>query len=249
MTPAAAASSVPLVYLHGWGLHGGIWAETRRQLPGQAPDLPGYGAVPCPSPYDAEGLADALAAGMDGPVHLLGWSMGGMVALALAARHPHKVARLVLVGTSPVFVNRAGWVLGLDAEVLDGFASDLARDYRTTLVRFLALQARGGDEARVVVNRLRQQVFARGEPAPDTLAQGLALLRHVDLRERVGRISCPSLVVHGAHDSLCPVAAGHWLAAHLPGARLALHPGASHAPFISHPDWFVATVGAFLHDG
>lgn len=235
------------VLLHGWGLHGGIWAETRAALPGRTPDLPGYGDT-CPlSPYTAEALADEVAAGLEVPVNLVGWSMGGMVALALAARHPHKVAKLVLVGTSPAFVNRAGWKHGLAPEVLADFAVDLTRDYRATLLRFLALQARGGDAARAVVARLRATVFARGEPVPAVLAAGLELLRGVDLRDVAARVDCPTLVIHGVHDTLCPAAAGRWLAEQIPLARLALHEGASHAPFISHPAWFIDTVGAFLH--
>jgi pimeloyl-[acyl-carrier protein] methyl ester esterase len=235
------------VFLHGWGLHGGIWAETLAALPGRAPDLPGYGAAGSVSPYNAETLADVLAEGLSAAVNLVGWSMGGMVALALAARHPNKVAGLVLVGTSPTFVQRPDWVFGLQPEVLAGFAADLAKDYRATLLRFLALQARGGDAARAVVGRLRQQVFARGEPALAVLAAGLELLRGVDLREAARSVRCPTLVVHGAHDTLCPLAAGKWLAEHIPQARLACNAGASHAAFISHPVWFAETVQGFLH--
>jgi pimeloyl-[acyl-carrier protein] methyl ester esterase len=235
------------VYLHGWGLHGGIWSETQAILPGRAPDLPGYGGAPSVSPYTAEALADAVAAGLDAPAHVLGWSLGGMVALALAARHPGKVEKLVLVGTSPAFVNRPGWTLGLAPEVLAGFAADLTRDHRATLLRFLALQARGGEAARNVVARLRQSLSARAEPPPAVLKAGLELLRTVDLRALVGEVACPALVVHGAHDTLCPIEAGEWLAEHLPRARLARQEGASHAPFLSHPHWFATVVAEFLH--
>lgn len=239
------------VFLHGWGLHGGIWAEARTTVAGQAPDLPGYGESSTVSPYTAEALADEIAeqltTSLAEPVNLVGWSMGGMVALALAARHPHKVAKLVLVGASPAFVNRKDWSFGLAPEVLAGFAADLAQDYRATLLRFLALQARGGEAARAVVGRLREVVFARGEPASDVLAAGLDLLRNVDLRDAAAKAACPTLVVHGAHDTLCPMAAGQWLAEQLPLARLVRHEGASHAPFISHPDWFTAVVTEFLH--
>lgn len=248
MIPPSSPILHPLVYLHGWGLHGGIWAETLAAIPGRAPDLAGYGGTCLLSPYTAESLADTVATGLEAPVNLVGWSMGGMVALALAARHPDKVARLVLVGTSPAFVNRPGWTLGLEPDLLAGFAADLSRDYRATLLRFLALQARGGEAARVVVGRLRASVFARGEPAPAVLAAGLGLLRDVDLRDRAASVACPTLVVHGAHDTLCPAAAARWLAERLPQGRLVLHPGASHAPFISHPAWFNGTVEAFLHD-
>jgi pimeloyl-[acyl-carrier protein] methyl ester esterase len=238
----------PLVYLHGWGLHGGIWSETAAMIPGLTPDLPGYGNVPSAVPYNAESLADALAATLPDATAVCGWSLGGMVALALAARHPHKVARLVLVATNPVFVSRPDWPHGLASEVLAEFAWALGEDYKATLLRFLSLQARGGDQARAVIERLRSSVFLRGEPAPAVLAAGLDLLREVDLRRLIEQVRCPVLVVHGAYDMVCPTGAGRWLAENLPDARLALHERAAHAPFLSHPDWFVAALRGFLHE-
>lgn len=247
-TPHSSLLAPHRVYLHGWGLHGGIWAETLVALPGTAPDLPGYGGLPAPAPYTAENLADAVAETLSAPVHLIGWSMGGMVALALAARHPDKVARLVLVGATPAFVNRPDWLHGLAPEVLAGFAEALQQDYRATLLRFLSLQARGGDAAREVIGRLRDTVFQRGEPDTATLAAGLDLLRDVDLRGLVADIRCPTLVVHGGYDTLCPAAAGRWLAERIPHARLALNERAAHAPFLSHPQWFAEQVERFQNE-
>jgi len=242
----------PVMFLHGWGLHGGIWDEVRGAL-GEAyrthaPDLPGYGASLESGPYTAEALADAVAAQLDAPSVVCGWSMGGMVALALAARHPDKVRALALVATSPAFVSREGWDKGLAPEVLAGFAQGLQSDYRATLLRFLSLQARGGDAARGVIERLRATVFARGEPDAAVLASGLELLRTVDLRAAAAQVRQPALVVHGGYDTLCLPEAGVWLAETLPAARLALQPRASHAPFLSHPEWFLETLKAFLDE-
>jgi pimeloyl-[acyl-carrier protein] methyl ester esterase len=240
-----------LVFLHGWGLHGGIWQETAAGLAGgwavDAPDLPGYGGTSTVSPYTAQTLAQDLADRQAGPCILCGWSLGGMVALAWAALRPEQVQGLILVGTSPVFMNRQNWDQGMAPEVLRGFAEALARDYRATLLRFLSLQARGGDAAREVINRLRLTVFSQGEPDSSVLASGLDLLAMVDLRQDVARVACPTLIVHGGHDTLCPPAAADWLAAHIPQARLARHNHAAHAPFLSHPDWFRDTLLEFLH--
>lgn len=235
------------IFLHGWGVSSVVWADTAARLAGTAVDLPGYGDVAAVFPYRVENLADALAEHIAAPVALVGWSMGGMVALALAARHPEKVARLVLVGASPAFVASTDWPHGMAPEVLAEFARSLALDYRATLSRFLSLQARGGDAAREVITQLRARLRIQVEPSRETLAAGLELLRAVDLREQVERVVCPTLVIHGAHDTLCAPAAGAWLAGHLPHARLAAHEGAAHAPFLSHPDWFAAEVEEFLH--
>jgi pimeloyl-[acyl-carrier protein] methyl ester esterase len=235
------------VFLHGWGLSGAIWSETVTRVPGATPELAGYGATPSVSPYTAEALAEALAEQITAPIDLVGWSMGGIVALALAARHPDKVARLALVGTSPAFATRSDWPHGMAPDVLAEFARSLAADHRATLSRFLSLQARGGDAAREVISMLRERMRAQAEPNPEVLAAGLELLRTVDLRDQVGQVRCPTLVVHGAYDTLCAPDAGAWLAEHLPNGYLAQHDRASHAPFLSHPDWFVATLKEFLH--
>lgn len=241
-----------LVFLHGWGLHGGIWSETTPQFVDRfsclSPDLPGYGEAASVVPYNAETLADALAATLPDDAAVCGWSLGGMVALALAARHPRKVARLVLVATNPAFVSGPDWPHGLAPEVLAEFARALDQDYKATLLRFLSLQARGGDQARAVIERLRCSVFQRGEPAATTLAAGLNLLREVNLRETLKQVRCPALVVHGAYDTLCPVTAARWLTEQLPDARLALHERAAHAPFLSHPEWFAGELRNFLDE-
>lgn len=247
--PRSSSLAHHCVFLHGWGLNGGIWAETLAELDWPdvlTPDLPGYGQTPICTPYDAPHLAAAVAADLATDAVVVGWSMGGMAALALAARQPIKA--LVLVATSPVFVNRDDWPHGLAPEVLAGFADSLATDYRGTLLRFLALQARGGEATRAVIGRLRERVFARGEPRPETLAAGLALLRDVDLRREAAAVHCPTLVVHGGYDTLCPPAAGAWLADAIPNARLAVQAQASHAPFLSHPDWFVTQLQGFLNE-
>lgn len=243
--------SMPVVFLHGWGLHGGVWDGI--DLPGFQclfPDLPGYGDSPAPVPYRAEALADAMSSqwAMSAPFVLVGWSLGGLVAQAWATRYPEQVRVLVLVDSTPAFVSRPDWPYGLPAERLAELAADLLEDRRATLLRFLSLQGRGGDAAREVVGRLRSSLLARPEPAADVLQGGLELLRDEDLRPSVGSIRCPTLVLHGGRDYLCPAAAGAWLAAHIPVARLAVHDRAAHAPFLSHPDWFGAQLQAFLNE-
>jgi len=239
--------NTPIVFLHGWGLNGRIWHALVESLPERAclaPDLPGYGNAPFVTPYDPDTLADRLAT--SAPAILVGWSLGGLVALAWAARRPDTVRGLVLVGATPAFVRRDDWPHGMATELFDEFARALAQDWRATLQRFLALQARGGEAARRVIERLRAELFAHGEPVPETLAAGLELLRNTDLRPRLPAVRCPTLIVHGGHDTLCPPAAAEWLAANLAHARLALLPRAAHAPFLSHPDEFVARLTEFI---
>lgn len=160
---------------------------------------------------------------------------------------PDQVTQLMLVGTTPKFVNDSSWNLGTDADVLKQFAAQVRADYRNTLTKFLALQAYGGDAPKETIRRLREQFFLRREPIPSALQAGLDILLTTDFRAVLDAVTVPTLVLHGDYDKLAPVAAGHWLADHLPNSSLEVCKGASHAPFISHPEWFVDRMKAFLH--
>jgi pimeloyl-[acyl-carrier protein] methyl ester esterase len=177
---------------------------------------------------------------------VIGWSLGGLVAQHLAVSQPQQVERLMLVGTSPCFVQRADWPCGIEAEILQTFASDLERDYATTLLRFLSLQVRNGENVRTVLKYLRVALFARGVPSAEVLRAGLNLLLENDLRPEIWKLALPLSIVHGERDTLAPAEAAHWLQAQVSGARLTLIPGCAHAPFLSHPNVFLQEVREFF---
>ncbi|MBS4097252.1 MAG: pimeloyl-ACP methyl ester esterase BioH [Sulfuricella sp.] len=247
---AVSGSGENLVLLHGWGMHGGIWDGVKPALDGHfrvhAVDLPGHGGSPACDPYTSEAVAEAIAAVLPESAILCGWSLGGMVALEMARRYPQKIARLVLMATTPCFAQREDWACAMDCGVLENFAAELENDYEGTLKRFLALQARGDETAKAVLRALRDNLFQRGRPAAAALRGGLAILRDADLRSRVAEIRQPALIVHGDRDQLTPLAAGEWLAQTLPTARLTVFHGAAHAPFLSHPEEFTQSLVA-LH--
>jgi pimeloyl-[acyl-carrier protein] methyl ester esterase len=239
--------SATLVLIHGWGLHGGVWTGLAPSLDGfdhrLAPDLPGHGAAPCPPEgFSLDAAADSLAPSMPHGCTVLGWSLGAMVALTLARRHPAKVGALVLVAATPRFTRAGDWPCAVDPAIFDGFARDLAEDYRQTLTRFLALQVRGGTASRGTLRHLRALLFARGEPSPRALAAGLDVLRRADLRAELAEIGQPALVIAGERDRLVPAAASRRLAVALPRGRYVGLPDAGHAPFLSHPEAFLAAL-------
>jgi pimeloyl-[acyl-carrier protein] methyl ester esterase len=242
----------PIILLHGWGAHAGVWrtvtTEHTLATTHVTPDFPGYQGTELPLPYTSARLVEQLARRFPNPCLLCGWSMGGQLALTWARAHPEQVRGLILVSTTPSFIRRADWPHGLDVRVLDDFARSLGQDREATLRRFFALQALDGEHAREVATRLRE-LSQDQHTTPDTvLSAGLTLLRDTDLRAVVGEIRCPTLIVHGGHDHLCPVDAGIWLARTITGARLAIHDDAAHAPFLSHPEWFISRVNDFIDE-
>jgi pimeloyl-[acyl-carrier protein] methyl ester esterase len=251
----SAGRGPPLVLLHGFALHGGLFAPLLPRLASthrvHVVDLPGHGHSPPLAHYTLDGVADAVdaavgaVAGLQPPV-VLGWSFGGQVALAWARRRPQRVARLMLVCTTPSFVTRDDWRCAMDPSTLARFGDELRVAYRLTLQRFLTLQVQGSERGRATLGALRARLFERGTPSPDSVAATLALLQAIDLRAAASAIGVPALVVSGSRDTLAPAAAGEWLAAALPDARYLAIPGAAHAPFLSHPPAFDAAVADFL---
>jgi len=239
-----------LALIHGWGMHGGVWDGVRDALALRfrlhIVDLPGYGASPAFEPYDLECLARAVAIALPEKVHVCGGSLGGQVALEMALLFPSQIERLVLTASTPCFTVREGWPCAVPSEVLLEFAAALETDYEGTLKRFLALQARGGDDAKTVLKRLRDILFTRGRPDVQTLRAGLNILLESDLRDCAATIKTPTLLLQGGRDTLTPVGAAHWLAEQMPEVQLDVLSGAAHAPFLSHPVEFTDIVTGFL---
>src|SRR5512141_808528 len=110
-------SGAPLLLIHGWGMHGGVWTDVAEKLAADfqvhVVDLPGNGAsAPLPA-TDLDTLVDALSARFPGPLSVCGWSLGGQLALHWAAREPEQMRRLILVASTPCFAEREGWLFGM----------------------------------------------------------------------------------------------------------------------------------------
>ncbi|HEX7374897.1 MAG TPA: pimeloyl-ACP methyl ester esterase BioH [Steroidobacteraceae bacterium] len=240
-----------VVLLHGWALHGGMWGPWLDTLAEHARlhvvDLPGHGLSRWHDGIvDLESLAQQVLPAVPRGASILGWSLGGMVALELARRHPQHVRSLVLLATTPRFVAGDGWDYGMESDVLDGFARGLARDYRGTVRMFLALQTLGDENAALALRELRSKLASHGEPDPRALTAGLGILRASDLRDALPHIAQPALVMGGQRDRLTPPEAVRELAARLPSARFRCIECAGHAPFLSHPDEVLQEVLPFL---
>jgi pimeloyl-[acyl-carrier protein] methyl ester esterase len=247
----------PIVLLHGWGMHGGVFKPLGEHLAQAntvaAVDLPGHGES---ARYDQFAdlsqhcgyLVEQLSGLLREEVTLIGWSLGGLLAQYIALQYPQYVKKLVLLCSTPCFRWSEDWSCAMEAGVLAGFAADLMRDYQTTLSRFLGLQFMGAQNQKENLRRARELVFARPQPQRDMLQQGLHLLETTDLRPQSKAIRCPTLIINAERDSLVPSAAGQYLAEKLPDARCVIIKGAGHAPFLSHRDVVTHFLNRFIHE-
>jgi pimeloyl-[acyl-carrier protein] methyl ester esterase len=249
-----------LVLLHGWGLNVRVWDGLTAALCARfriiAIDLPGHGrSVWLPERSSLEEQAAQVAetvAAITGEYSLLGWSLGGQIALQLAAARggldPGSAAadRLVLIATTPRLTTGPDWPHGAPPERLAAQAAGLETDYRRTVSDFLELQVRGGAGSGEALELLRAALFAHGYPSLAALARGLELLRETDLRPLLAGITVPTLVIAGQYDRVTLPAASHALADGLPNARYVEIRRAAHAPFLSHLPELGALIADFL---
>lgn len=206
----------------------------------------GRSCVP-PGPYTIAQMADDAVAllahlGVE-RAHVLGSSMGGMIAQEVALRHPERVAKLILNVTAarptPVltrFLEANIWAIehGMPPEdrafwVLPWMASPAIMTAHEKVVQTLAVRQ------------------ANPYPAPDAgmVAQAQAILAH-DTLDRVGQVTAPTLVLSAAEDILTPAAGGQELAEAIPGARFEVLPRGAHVTAAEYPAEVSAAMLGFL---
>ena len=237
-------SARDVIFLPGWGFSTAVWDALIESLAprfrARAIDFQGR------APRTLEAAAAAVARAAPRRCNVVGWSLGGEVALAWARSVPRQVRRLALIGTTPCFTRRPGWPCATHPAVLEEFQRRLGQDRAGLFARFVGAQAKGDARARGVTGALQRSVEL---DAPDAaLAAGLDILSHADLRAGLFRVTQPALVLHGARDRIVPPAAGRRLAAMLPDARWRPLRSSGHAPFLSQPARVARLIGAFFDE-
>ncbi|MFT3906735.1 MAG: alpha/beta fold hydrolase [Steroidobacteraceae bacterium] len=239
-----------LVLLHGWGMNlrvfDALCARLQTRFTTWAIDLPGHGRSPWRDGLTQEDLLASVRAVLPPRPLLLGWSLGGQVALRLGAESVVQARALLLLHSTPRFVRSEEWAWGLAPEVLQGFASRLGRDARQTVFDFVELQVRGSAAAGSTLAQLRAALQEQGMAQAPALQLGLDWLRDQDLRTLARSVSLPALVVGGQYDRVTPPQAQRALAGLLPDARHLELRRAGHATFLSHLDELMPALDAFL---
>jgi pimeloyl-[acyl-carrier protein] methyl ester esterase len=249
-----AGQGRPLVLLHGWAMSAAVFSEIATLLASGfrllIPDLPGHGGS-SPSPRNdlagiSTDLACWLAATEKEPVVLVGWSLGGMLALELSHQKRVPVDRLVLVGTTPRFTLSDDWEYGLPSAQLRALARNLERRFDATLADFFALAFAGEKISKERLRAIRNFAVKQSVLPDHDAALGLLnLLASQDQRAILSEIDQPALVLHGELDQIALPFAGRLLADMLPQGSFSGFSGVGHGPFLSQPQETVARILEF----
>jgi 3-oxoadipate enol-lactonase len=239
----------PLLLCQGLGYTRSGWGPARELLAERfavvAFDNRGIGEsdVP-PGPYTAAQLAtDALAvleaAGFE-RAHVVGASLGGMVAQEVALAAPERIDKLVLACTMP----GGPRAFAMPAATVALFAQAALLDPLDALRRFV-VNALAPDASPALVDEIYAYRLANPPDPVGWQAQASAGASH-DAYDRLPQIAAPTLVLHGNADNVVDSRNGELLAERIPDARLELVSGAGHLFFWEQPERFAATVGGFL---
>lgn len=239
----------PLVLIHGWGWHSGIWhpliqpLKTNYQL--FLVDLPGFGKSPLLSKeYDFQSIFNQLQPHLPEKAAWLGWSLGGLLCQWVAIHAPKTITQLITVASTPKFIAEDAWP-GVSAQTLAQFSHTLTHQHQQTLQDFLTLQLRGSLARHELLKELHPLIDNTIKPTLEALHHGLNLLKETDLRHDLKKIQCPSLHIFGQLDTLVPVAVVEKFAALHPSGRFELIKRTGHIPFLTHQSEFLTLLNNF----
>jgi pimeloyl-ACP methyl ester carboxylesterase len=259
-----AGEGPALLFLHGLS---GCWQNWLENIPHFAADhrviavdLPGFGASPMPGdPISISGYARMLVALLDelgiDSVRIVGNSMGGFIGAEIAIRHPQRVRRLVLVaaaglslrqmrherrrGVRPRVENVLFFALGRLAA-----RSDVV--VRSSHLRRALLMLVVAHPERLPGPLILEQAHGAGRPGFD---DALDAMTGYPIRDRLGEVACPTLIVWGEEDRLVPLRDAsefEWL---IPDSRKIVYADTGHMVMFERPARFNADVRSFLQEG
>ena len=206
--------------------------------------LPGVAVATQPLPAiqlssletDLSSLAQQLRPGV-----LVGWSLGGMLAVQLHRRFPEHFPRVVTLASNACFVERRDWTSAMATDTFKRFYQDYREHPEKTLKRFALLVCQGSPQARLLSRSLVWDALT-----PEQRQHGLAVLGMLDNRVALRSPVQPMLHCLGGQDALVPAATAQALDALHGASRVRVHAQASHALPLEQPEWLADEIVSWL---
>ena len=242
------ALSNDIVLLHGWGSGSNSWQTLIPALQNIANvialDLPGFGDSAEIADFNLDSVIDLIVAQLPEKSVLVGWSLGGMIAVNIAARYPQKISHIITLAANAKFVASRDYETAMPLAINRQFNKGFAANAPATLKLFSGLLAQDDANERSLLKQVRS--LAEPEKVNANWLQALNLLASLDNREAFAQLSQTGLHLLAEKDVLVPVAAAQSLASLNPQQEIKIIPGAAHAVHWSSPELVVGLITDFL---
>jgi len=248
----------PLVFLHGWGTTSSIWqvqvSYFSQKWPVISPDyllqdshFSSFFSFPRTLKTLSEGLFKFCTYHRISSLHLIGWSLGSMIALEFVSQFPSLVSSLTLAAGTPKFLADESFASGLPKGELRLLRKRLLKDKLIAFTAFHQLLFSEGEKNRQTMLKIRDMLKSNKDISDQALLEGLDILEKVDLRPILSSISVPVLILHGENDHLCPVQAGRYMHQHIGSSQLKIFPDCGHLPFLTQEKQFNQALENFFN--
>ena len=236
-----------LFLLHGFGVASRVWEPVSYQLSNRyevlIPDLPGHGetVVPFSGIRDAASrLEYVINEAKLSKLNVVGWSMGGQVALELCKLAADKIDSLILLSSTPAFTSE-NFEFGYNLAVFNKFQKGIKKDHEKAMRGFYKLLFSKHEDPSPYLDLLEGQM-----PSKRTLLSCMKAMRDEDQREVLPEISCPVLILSGSDDKICSPQASNFMAGAIRGSKLKVFKDAGHALLLTRKKELIDAIKNFV---
>lgn len=240
-----------IVLIHGWTSDESIWLETQNYF---HPRYHVY-TLNLPMATNIYSYRNAVIELIDqnnlDQVMLVGWSMGTLVAIQVAHQLPNKLKGLILVSSTSRFLEDSQLILteaymgGIPAALIIRMKKRLSKNREQTITDFYKLMFSPQEQG--LAREINARALNRGRTWDLLEAHaGLDFLAQVDVRAELKGITCPTLLIHGEQDEICPIGGAEFIQRQIPSAQLIIYPGVGHIPFLTNFKDFHEAVEGWL---
>lgn len=225
-------NETPIVILNGWAGQQVFWQKLLDNLSGKVEliDVCDYLVS-----NDFDDITKQIVKLIPNKAYLIGWSLGGQVALNIAAKYPNKIKKLITISTNPKFIEQDDWPGMYDIAFTDFYSRFIDRPIKT-INYFFRLQLMGTKNLKRFIAQLPQIKNIN----VDKLKHGLQILQQIDLRDLMPAINVPNLHIYGKQDRLVP----YRISTHMKNAKVITE--ASHMPFFTHANECCEIINRFF---
>lgn len=194
------------------------------------------------SGYAADLLEILATLNLPGETVLVGHSVGAMAGLLASIEKPSRVGKLILIASSPRYLDSAEYRGGFSKADINAIYESLQNDY-VAWSRQLAVKAMASPERPAMANMFGETLARIPQ---DMMLTILCSVLQTDHRAKLAKVSVPTLIIQSRDDCFVPMDVAHYIHTHIPGSTLRVIDASGHLPHVSAPGEVIAAISAFL---